>query len=710
MSRFSELTERVPLDALPLVVGRSPEADLYLSDRTVSRRHARLEQRQGRVWVVDLGSLHGTFVNGVPVRERALGAEDLIRFGRHVQYRVWGEWLEWLGAGGMAIELEDVALWAGRRVLLERICLRVPAGSFVGILGPSGAGKTMLLRLLAGIRPPSRGTIRTNYQEDIWQDIEQHRAHLAFIPQRDILYPYLTVREHLEFAARLRLGPAASGEQQQARIEQTLSMLGLHAHAGKAVGVLSGGQGKRVSVAVEWLRKPELVLLDEPTAGLDPANEARLMEQLASLARRGSTVVCATHLMENVRLFDLAAVVGAERQRGVLAYVGPPQDLLEHFGCRHFADVYERLESGQWRAPSPGEGPGQAPAGTTPPGGVPAPLSERQPARLGEDAAADSGSAGREPPLALRGLIGPAVAAGFAVQLGVVFRRSACVLWRDRWLRWMIIAQPLVLALLVSLIQFSAGTLTSLVFYSLVVACWLGMNNSIRDLVRDRRHYIRDRLGGLSPEAYLGAKWAVFALVGIGQLAAFLLAVRLLCPRIMPEHLAGQLREYNFFAWLACLGIVYLCGLGLALWVSTVVRSEEAAVVWLPILILPQILLSGLATGVANLQESDPRPFRPVIVTLRYPTRAAQAPTGAAGNSPEPERLHPVAVLADMLSMVVYTRPALLALMQPKVEGFPRAIWLADLAHLGLLLGATYLAMGVTFRRAEQHWPVLVGY
>lgn len=733
MNRYNELTERVPLNALPLLVGRSREADIFLFDQTVSRRHARLERRQGRIWVVDQGSLHGTFVNEVAVRERVFEVQDLIRFGRHVQYRVRDEYLERLGSGGMGIRLENVALDAGDRTLLDGISLEIPAGSFVGILGPSGAGKTMLLRILGGIRPPTRGWIRTNFQDDIWQDIERHRAHLAYIPQKDILYPQLTVQEHLKFAGQLRLGLRFNNRQHQSRIEQTLMLLGLEQHATKPVAVLSGGQGKRVSVAVEWLRKPDLLILDEPSAGLDPGNEARLMEQLDSLARRGSTVVCSTHLMGHVRLFDLVVVMAVQRHCGVLAYVGPPQNLLGHFGCRHFADLYDKLETGVWRSdiadkavgPVRSEGASKSVPSPLPPprrrivtspavGGMGRPPSASPPHRpppLRKKEIKERRSAAREQLPPLRELIAPAVNADFLLQFAVVLWRSALVMWRDRWLRSMTIAQPFVLAILVSLIQFNPGKLKSLVFFSLVVACWLGMNNSIRDLVRDRRHYIRDRLGGMSPEAYLGAKWAFYALIGACQLIVFLILVRWLSPLIMPGHLAKELSDYSFLAWLAVLAIVYFCGLGLAFLVSALMRSEEAAVVWLPILILPQILISGMTTGVENMEQTDPRAFRPMIVTIRYPTQAAKtADSNRDDSKSEPESLGKWEVLVDMLSLAVYTRPAFLTFMQPSVAGFHRLIWIADLAHLIVLLTATYLAMFVTFRKAERRWPVLVGY
>ena len=112
--------------------------------------------------------------------------------------------------------------------------------------------------------------------------------------------------------------------------------------------VLSGGQRKRLSVAVELLKRPRILLLDEPTSGLDTASEANLMEQLRYVASRGTTVICTTHLMENVRLLDNLIVLGVLDGVGRIAYVGPPGELFGHFGCRSFADLYEELSAGRF--------------------------------------------------------------------------------------------------------------------------------------------------------------------------------------------------------------------------------------------------------------------------------------------------------------------------------------------------------------------------
>jgi hypothetical protein len=290
--------------------------------------------------------------------------------------------------------------------------------------------------------------------------------------------------------------------------------------------------------------------------------------------------------------------------------------------------------------------------------------------------------------------------------LKVVAGRSLLNLWRDSWARSLILGQPVVLALVVALTQFSPGKLFGLLFFSSVVACWLGMNNAIRDLVRDRRHYIRDRLGGLAPGSYLLAKWLVYGLIGAGQLLVFLVLLRLLVVRIAPEYFALELARLSLLGWLGVCWLIYLGGLGLALVVSTLVASEEAAVAWLPLLILPQVLLSASATGVAPLEYTDARPFRPLAVTLRHPWSAVPVP----GQKTAPEPLSKTALAADVLSLVLVCRPGVLLLEQPRVEGFGASLAIADFCHLIILILGTALVQWVVFLRCERRWPALVGY
>jgi ABC-type multidrug transport system ATPase subunit len=697
---LKEEAKFVPLEALPLEVGRGEGVTLRLSGTTISRRHARLERRDDGVYVVDLQSRFGTYVNGTRVGEVRLRPDDQVRFGEAATYEWRPDGLHRLESIGMLVRLEGLLLCVGQRVLLDGASASFPAGSFVGILGPSGAGKTMLLRAVAGIRRPAAGYVRTDETPDVWRDdqsLEAHRRGVGFVPQDDVVYPLLSVRENLWFVARRLLGDTLEPSEMERGVDEVLQLVGLEAHAGKPAGVLSGGQRKRLSVAVELLRRPRLLLLDEPTAGLDPANEAALMEQFKLIARRGTTVVCSTHLMENLRLFDQLLVMGQQHgprgeRRGTVAYCGPPDGLLTQFGCRHFADLYERLESGKFT--SAGEGQDQTPWAATAP---------RSPGD-------ESPSSMARPTEPWRALMRGRMAGRVMRDYTTVLHRSALALGRDGGFRLMVALQPVALAVLVALTQFSPGGTQILCFLSVVVACWLGMNNSIRDLVRDRKAYIRDRLAGLRPGAYLGAKWTIYASLGAAQLLAFWVVLELLVRFVLPEAVLVQFNDLSRVLWWGAMLGSYLCGLGLALTVSAWVRTEDAAVAALPLLILPQILLSPLATGVANLTYEDARPFRPLAITLRHFTHEARQDDAYREGQREPSRISVAALITDVLSLAVYARPALILVQQGGFGQHERSIIVADAVHLLLLLVLTYLSLWLVFLSQEKRWPVLIGY
>lgn len=695
MAKLPDNCPSIPWSALPLKVGRSSEADLRLTDPTVSRLHAEFELRDGRPWVRDLGSRFGTFVNGVQIRQRLLQLGDRVRLGQRIIYACETAGLCREDAPSLALRVDKVAVAAGERTLVSfgTLVWDVFPGTLVGILGPSGVGKSMLLRTLAGIRPPATGVISCGPLVDVWQEIELYRHQLAYIPQDDVVVPLLSVRENLLVAAQMRLGDRLDPEEINTRIEQALELFGLAEHAHKLVRILSGGQRKRVSVAMEWLRQPKIFFLDEPTAGLDPANEARLMEELVKMTRTGATAICTTHLMNSIHLVDEILVLGLKNGRGEVAYLGPPQGLLPTLGCRHFADVYEKLERGQFD----GLG-GEKSAGSE----LPDQPRPETPVR------SSSGGSDRiyvPPPPVYKLAIPPARLFDLRA-IAVILQRSATELWRDRGRWWLTIGQPIILALVVAITQFNPGRLAGLFFFTTVVACWLGMNNSIRDLVRDRRVYIRDRLGGLAPLSYLTAKLVFFTAVGAIQLVLFLPLLRIAAGFILPEGLRDDLADKSYLWWWLWLLLTYLGGLLTALAVSAWVKSEEAAQAWLPILILPQILLSATATGVAPLKYTDARPFRPLAVTLRYPFTEA-----ASDRAPEERaKLGFVAFTVDMLSLALVCRPAALLVERPSVKGFPTTIWLADCCHLLCLLLIEALVLWVVFESQERYWPALVGY
>jgi len=702
----------------PLIVGRSGEATLRLLHPSISRRHATLTRTEGGLLIEDHDSRFGTFVNGARVRRGRLQAGDRVQFGSAVAYRAEAGGLRLdVEAQGMELHASELTMSVARplsvsrvrdhlrgldvpggwtdllrgapKLLVRDVSFRVRPDTLVGILGPSGVGKSTVLDCLASYRVPDRGRLVFDGHRDVHAESDAYRALMGHVPQDDVVYRALTVRENLAYAARLRLGVGLPDAAIAEVVADVLGRVGLAEHAGTLAKDVSGGQRKRLSVAVELLRRPRLLLLDEPTSGLDPASEAHLMEHLRHLARRGTTVVCTTHLMDNLRLLDEVIVLGLHDGVGRLAYAGPPEGLLARFGCRHFADLYEALESGRFEPFGPPQGGPPSPTpepGAAQDGRIPAGM------RLVEPRSDDATpSTGPRP-----GTDGPAGAVTTDErwrQLPIVARRAMVLLLRDRALVLALLAQPLLLGLLVSLTQYDIDRPLPLLFFAVVVAIWLGLNHAARDLVRERRHYVRDRLAGLAPGAYLGAKVAVHAAAGAVQLLVLLAVLRLAGGRVLQfQDAATRLAETSTLRLFLVLLASYLGGVGLGLLASALARTEEAAVAALPLLIMPQLLLSVVATGMQARRYDEERPFRPLVMTL---TSRQELPWPAA--------------VVDGLSLACLSRPAALVAEAPQVPGYGRWAWLGDLCHLLILLLATWVFVVLAFGWAERRWLQRLG-
>lgn len=225
--------------------------------------------------------------------------------------------------------------------VLKLIDFDAHPGELVGVLGPSGSGKSTLLFAMSGMRKPTEGTVHWE-GEDLYENFEELKRTVGFVPQDDVVPTALKVERVLEYAAELRLADEPP-EVRRGRVDGVIHALGLAERRNLRVSKLSGGQRKRVSVAVELLARPRLLFADEPTSGLDPALERSLTQNLKNLADDGSTIIVTTHIMTSLDLFDKLAVIVAGR----LAYFGPPSQIKEYFGVSDFAQIYTALEKGK---------------------------------------------------------------------------------------------------------------------------------------------------------------------------------------------------------------------------------------------------------------------------------------------------------------------------------------------------------------------------
>ena len=219
------------------------------------------------------------------------------------------------GSGAPILQAEGIVKRFGDREALKGVSLEASPGELVAIIGPNGAGKTTLLSILAGIQPPDEGTVSHGPGEVGW------------VPQQPALYSKLTVAENLRLFARLE-GCADV----ESAVERMLDQTQLRDRADDQVGVLSGGNRQRVNIAIGLVSDPPVLLLDEPSAALDPRQRERLWEFILGHAQQGTTVVYSTHNVQEAERYAQQLVVLADGER---LFVGSPGELEEQVASDH---------------------------------------------------------------------------------------------------------------------------------------------------------------------------------------------------------------------------------------------------------------------------------------------------------------------------------------------------------------------------------------
>jgi len=224
------------------------------------------------------------------------------------------------------LEVRDLAFAYGDREAVRGISFSIRRGEIFGFLGPNGAGKTTTISCIAGLRRAARGTL--HFEGKPFEPALRHadRARLGLVPQEVAVYEELTGRENLEFFGRLA---GLRGGDLAGAVSEALELAGLAPRASDRVSSYSGGMKRRLNFAAGDLHQPGLLMLDEPTVGVDPQSRSHLFEALRGLATRGRTLLYTTHYMEEAqRLCDRVAILDQGRILGV----GTPAELAEGAG------------------------------------------------------------------------------------------------------------------------------------------------------------------------------------------------------------------------------------------------------------------------------------------------------------------------------------------------------------------------------------------
>lgn len=578
-----------------LTLGRLEDNDVVLSHPQVSAHHARLTRERNSYRLTDLASSNHTYVNGILQMSALLQINDEIRIGPFRLVYTGRELHQYDESANVRIDALHLRKESAQHAtLLDSISLSIPACSFVALVGSSGAGKSTLLDALSGQRLAQQGMVFYNGQ-DYYQHLAAFRSQLGYVPQEDIIHRDLTVERALYYAARLRLPGDSTPAQIEQRITEVLEDVEMTARRKLLIKKLSGGQRKRVSIALELLARPSIFFLDEPTSGLDPGLDRKMMILLRKLADKGHTVILVTHATNNINVCDVVCFLA---QGGRLAYFGPPEEAKAYFHQPDFAEIYNALEPTDEQQNIPAEAKQrfeQAPAYQQ---YIAEPL-----AHVAAGVQAETTARVRRPARSTQ-------RRNAWKQFLILSIRYLELLWNDKWNLGILLLQAPIIGIILMILIHSldeatifhqpvpfdkVGDAQRFLFIMAFAAMMFGCINSAREIIKEEHIYRRERAVNLGILPYLLAKILILSMLCLLQCAILLgmmnLAATFYNGIIMPEFL-------EFYITLA---LVSIAGVMIGLTISALVRNNDQAMSFIPLLLIPQVIFSGSMFPLKNI-------------------------------------------------------------------------------------------------------------
>lgn len=559
----------------PVSIGRSLQCDIVIPSPLVSRVHARLIKEPAGWVLEDCNSTNGTFINAQRVEgKQKLEPHDYVAIAAF-EYLFTGERFEpSKDTGQVRIEVQNLSKIVkdintkGDKYLLQDISFTIEPGEFIGVFGTSGSGKSTLLDALNGRRPATSGQILYN-NTNLYEAFDLFRTAIGYVPQQDIVHRNIVMQHALKYTAKLRLPPDTTDSEMDGNAMQILGKVGLAEKADLLVNTpapLSGGQLKRVSLAVELVANPNVLFLDEVTSGLDAGTDKKMMELFRSLADDKKTIICITHTLENIETCHLVVLL----HQGRLVFYGPPQAVSGYFGIQRLSDIYETLESkpaGFWAEKYQASSFYQLY------------VEKRKTPETKEHASKPSSqqkSSSSKKTLGLR-------------QTPTLMKRYFELLMSDKRNMLFLIMQAPIIALVVGLVfqldeklAVRAATESQIVFILALSVIWFGCINSVRELVKELPIYLRERSVNLGIAPYIMSKIIPLTIICFVQCLLLLAVLQLFI--VIPGDLISR------FIVLFATGVAATT-MGLS--VSAFVSSNDKAMTMIPMLLVPQIILAG---------------------------------------------------------------------------------------------------------------------
>lgn len=631
------------LDSDVAYIGRGFDATIILSHPTVSWQHAKIiRQGPDQFLIEDVSTHNGTFLNGSLLeRAQILARGDVIQIGPYnLVYQDHGLFssfvaernfrLEAINLDKMVYETNLLGLKDMHRPkqILRQVNIVINPREFVALVGGSGSGKSTFMGALLGLRPATGGAVLIN-GDNLYDNLEIYRHLIGYVPQDDIVHADLRVRQALDYALQLRL-PATNPAEAEQQINEVLARVGLTAQAETLVRNLSGGQRKRVSIAVELLADPWIFFLDEPTSGLDPGLEKLMMDTLRHLADEGRTIILVTHATSHI--IDYCDQVAFMARGGELAYFGPPDQAATFFNVNNFPDIYTALAQTYGRDDStavPEEiKPFYDRLSEKNPTGRPGPIEAgplwaeyyRQ-SNLYQTYIVHRQSGQVVRPLSTSRISVKQRTERQWRQFGILARRYLDLIKADRLSLWLLgVVMPLI-ALFLLLISpdnalvgnslqeiavilettgsYSIAAETQTVLFMLALStCLVGVFLSAYELVKEEAIYRREHMLGLKMVPYFASKFGVLGGLMAVQIVLFLLvlAFKLQFPS------SGVIFWAPLEFYLTLL-LTVLASLSLGLFISALASSKDMVTYLVLLVILGQIVFSGAVfelSGITN--------------------------------------------------------------------------------------------------------------
>jgi ABC-type multidrug transport system ATPase subunit len=512
------------------------------------------------------------------------------------------------------LELQEVSFTIrkdGEEVpLVDRVSIRVPKGHFMAIVGPSGCGKTTLLKTIAGLNPESGGALFWD-SRNLSKDGDFSPSEIGYVPQFSIAYDPLTVDESVEAATRLRVRCRDTQELDH-RIDRVLEETGLSPISDRQVKVLSGGQKRRLGLAMELVSDPKLLLCDEVTSGLDPRSEREIVRLLHDLSRKdGRIVLSVTHSLAHLELYDSILVL----HEGRVAFHGPPEQLTHYFSVGDTEEVYPRLAtqpSERWHASWQKH-------------------RDSYQKMMDKERSLQISSGGLQLPALAEKESDLVRLPGFFSQFATLLSRRWRIFFRDKGQVFLQLAIIICFPILVTLFSEKASgnirrysdtrstnvmaeiqeeqsvrsdqakvgsAISGIIMFQVVLLSLMGSNNSAREIAGERPIYEKEKFGGLRPSAYLGSKIAFLACLVIGQSLWMAFFVNFF------GTFRGDFIQHAGFLLLVNAAMTTIC-----LAISSLMRTAEQASLLSIYLVGFQLPLSGAVLALPENVEVFTRPF-----------------------------------------------------------------------------------------------------